>query len=71
MAMYVHFKQSFSSICACLVDEEEDAEVDAIMQQHSGDVKFVCWHPDDDASFSRVMFPFSICSIAVSRLWRL
>lgn len=35
-----------------LVDEDEDVEVDAILQQHSGDVKFVTWHPQEDVCLS-------------------
>ncbi|KAI6228988.1 DNA-directed RNA polymerase subunit beta [Aphelenchoides fujianensis] len=34
------------------VDEDEDAEVDAVMQNHSGDVKFVCWSPNEDVLVS-------------------
>lgn len=41
----------FVQLILCLVDEDNDLDVDAVLQQHSGDVKFVTWSPIEDVSF--------------------
>lgn len=45
-------KSCFYLIDLVLVDEDEDLDVDAVLQNHTGDVKFVAWHPLEDVSIN-------------------